>query len=83
MTERGIDDVGLDLEVDGDEIGRISIVGVDAANFGSSKDDIIRLLGGEEGVDIGLTSEIELGVRAKQKIGEVEGEEFADDGGAD
>lgn len=52
MTERGIDDVGLDLEVDGDEIGRISIVGVDAANFGSSKDDVIRLLGGEEGVDI-------------------------------
>lgn len=56
MTERRIDDVGLDLEIDGDEIGGVSVVGVDAADFCGCKDDIIRLLRGEESVDIGLTS---------------------------
>lgn len=83
MIEGGGDDVGLDLEVDGDEIGGVGLVGVDAADLCGGEDDVLGLLRGEEGVDGGLGGEVELGVTAEEEIGVAEGGELADDGGAD
>lgn len=81
MLEGGGDDIGLDLEVDRDEIGGISVVGVDPANFGGGEDDIFRLVVREEGVNGGLGCQVKLGVGAKEEIGVAEGVELADDGG--
>lgn len=69
MGEGGSDDVGLDLEIDSDEISRVGVVGVDAANFCRGEDDIVGFLGGEEGVDGGLDGEIEVGMGAEEEIG--------------
>lgn len=70
MDEGAVNDVGLDLEIDGDEIGRVSVVSVDSANFCGGEDHELRLLGGEEGVDGGLDCEIELGVGSEDEVGE-------------
>lgn len=83
MAVSGVDDVGLNLEVDGDEISRICIVGVDTAHFGSGKDDELGLLGGEEGLDVVLAGQIELGVGTKDQVGKSQGLELADNGRAD
>lgn len=62
MLEGGGDYVGLDLEVDGDEVGGVSAVGVDSADFSGGEDDVLGLVGGEKLVDGGLRCEVELGV---------------------
>jgi hypothetical protein len=81
--ERRVDDVGLDLEVGGDEVAGVGGVGVDAADLGGGEDHVAGLLGGEEGLDVGLAGEVELGVGADDDVGEAEGEEAAEDRGAD
>lgn len=78
----GVNDVGLDLEVDTDELGWIGLVGVDAADLGRGEDDEPGLLGSEEGLDIVLAGEVELGVSAEEEVGEAEVPELADNGGA-
>jgi hypothetical protein len=40
----GVNDVGLDGEIIIDEIGRISVIGVDAADFRRGEDDRIRAI---------------------------------------
>lgn len=82
-AQRGVDDVGLDLEVGGDEVGGEGGVGVDAADLGGGEDDVARVLGGEEGLDVGLAGEVELGVGAEDDGGEAEREEAAQDRGPD
>ncbi|CAL5049018.1 unnamed protein product [Urochloa decumbens] len=82
-AERGVDDVGLDLEVGGDEVGGEGGVGVDAADLGGRQDNVAGLLRGEEGLDVGLAGEVELGVGAGDDGGEAEGEEVAKDRGPD
>lgn len=62
MIKRRNDDVCLDLEIDCDEIGGVSGVSVDAADFSGGEDDVLRFCGGEEGVDGGLVGEIEIGM---------------------
>lgn len=66
----GVDDVGLDLEIDGDEIRRVGVVGVNAADFSGGEDHESGFLGGEEGLDVGLAGEVELGVGAEDEAGE-------------
>ena len=44
----GFDDVGLDDEVVADEVGRVGVVGEDAAYFGGGEEDILGLFFGEE-----------------------------------
>lgn len=68
MGVGGSDDVGLDLEVDGDEIGWVGVVGVDAADFRGGEDDVVGLLGGEEGVNGGLGGEVELGMGPEEEV---------------
>lgn len=71
VFESGGDDVGLDLEVDGDEVGWVGVVGVDAADFGGGEDDVVWGVGGEEGIDGGLGSEVEFGVGEEEEVCEV------------
>jgi hypothetical protein len=57
-----VDDVHLDHQVLVDELGRIAVVGVDAADLGRSDINPTRLLGGKEGVDGPLVGQIQLSV---------------------
>jgi hypothetical protein len=61
---RGVDDVGLDRQVVADELGRVAVVGEDAADLGRGEEDVVGLFCGEEGFDGGLVGEVELGVGA-------------------
>jgi hypothetical protein len=38
---RGVNDVGLDGEVVADELGRVFVVGMDAADFGRGEKDVV------------------------------------------
>lgn len=69
MFEGGGDDVGLDLEVDGDEIGGVGVVGVDSADFSGGEDHVLGFVLGEEGVDGRLRCEVEFGVGAEEEVG--------------
>ena len=71
------------MKVDGNEISRVGVVGVDAANFGSCDNNKLGLFSYKKGFDVRLASEVELGMRAKDQIGETELVELADDGRAD
>nr|AFK33991.1 unknown [Lotus japonicus] len=66
----GINDIGLDLEVDGNEISRVCVVSMDAANFGSSYNDKLRLRSCKEGFNISLASQIKLRMRSQDYISE-------------
>lgn len=70
MAVGGVDDVGLDLEVDGDEVGGVGVVGVDSADFCGGEEHELWLLGGEEQFDVVLAGEVELSVGAEDKVGE-------------
>ncbi|WOL07531.1 hypothetical protein Cni_G16275 [Canna indica] len=59
VAESGVDDVGLDLEVDSDEIDQVGGVGMDSTDLGGGDDDVAGALSGEEGLDVGLASEVE------------------------
>jgi hypothetical protein len=56
---------------------------VDAADLCRREDHVAGPLGGEEGLDVGLAGEVELGVGADDDGGEAEREEAAQDRGAD
>lgn len=58
----------MDLEVDGDEVGWVGIVGVDAAYFGGGEDDDVGFVGGEEILDVGLVGEVEVGVGFEEEV---------------
>lgn len=82
VFEGGGDDVGLDLEVDCDEVGRVSVVGVDAANLSRGKDDVLWFVGGEKGIDGGLRCEVKLGVGAEEEVGVTKRFELPDNRGS-
>ena len=63
-----MDHIGLDLEIDGDEVCGVRVVGVDPADFGGGEDDVDWLLLCEEGFDVGLAGEIELGVCSEEEV---------------
>ena len=79
----GVDDVGLDHEVVADEVGRVGVVGEDAADFGGGEEDMLGLFGGEELVDGGGVDEIELSAGAGDEVGVAQPLQLAVDGGAD
>lgn len=68
MAVGGVDDVGLDLEVDSDEIRRIRVVGVDSADLRGCEDHESRPLGGEERFDVALARQVEIGVGAEDEV---------------
>ena len=50
----GVDDVSLDLEIDGDEVGGVSGVSVDATDFCRSEDHVFGGFLGEKSLDFCL-----------------------------
>ena len=80
---RGLDDVGFDHQVFVDELRRVGVVGVDAADLGSGEVDLFGLFGSKEGVDGSLVGQIKLGVGAGDDVLAPGGLELADDGRAD
>ena len=64
----GIDDVGLDLQVVANEIRRVSVVGVDAADLAPPPGTRTPAARGEETLDRRLIAQVELGAGAQQQI---------------
>ena len=63
-----IDDVRLDQKVLEDELGRVGVVGVDAADLGGGKVDVLGPLFGKEGAHGALVGEVELLPGAKKQV---------------
>ena len=59
-----LDDVGLHHQVLVDEVGRVGVVGMNAADFGSGQVDLVGFFLGEEGLHCGLVRQVELGMGA-------------------
>lgn len=94
-----MDDVGLDDQIVVDELGRVGVVGVDAADLGCGQEDVVGALAFEEGADGLLVHEVQafqahaaLGLGAEVRGGAVDGaedvfvalfEQGADQGAAD
>ena len=78
-----VDDIGFDHHILIDEFGRVGVVGVDTADLGGGKIDLVGLLGFEEGAHGGLVGEVEFGVGAGDDVGLALRVEDADDGRAD
>ena len=64
-----MDHVALDHQVLVDELGRVGVVGVDAAYLGGSEIDLVDALALEEGTDGGLVGQIKFGVGAGDQVG--------------
>ena len=82
-TVGGIDDVDFDLQVDGDELGGIAVVGVDAADLGGGQHHTVNAFGGEELAYRPLVGEIELVMAPGHHVAAAEGLQMAHDGRAD
>ena len=74
-----VDDVGFDHQVVVDEFSTIGVIGIDAADFCSSKNDIVRAFLGKEFFYVGLATEVELCAGFVCKVFVAVGEESADD----
>jgi hypothetical protein len=68
-----------------DEIGWVSVVGMNTSHLGRSKVDLIGLFGKKEGVGGNLVSKVELGMAAKDDFAGIRAQpiQFTDDGGTD
>ena len=62
-----VDGVGGDGEIIEEKLGRVRVVGVDAADFRGGDDGDVGLLGGVKRVDGGLRREIEFATRAQEE----------------
>ena len=77
---RLMDDVGFDHHVLVDELSGVSVVGVDAADLGSSKVDLVWLFRLEESPYGGLVGQVQLGVGAGNDVGLAQALQHANDG---
>lgn len=57
-----VEEVGLDQQVLVDEVGRVAVVGEDAAHPGGGQVDLVDGLTGEEVIDHRLVEEVQFGV---------------------
>jgi hypothetical protein len=64
-----VNDVGLDHQVLVDELGRVAVVGVNAADFGGGQVNLVGAFLGKEGIDGRLIGEVEFGVAAGEDLG--------------
>jgi hypothetical protein len=67
---RCIDHIGLNLQVVADKVGRIGVVGVNAAHPGRGQKDKLRALLGKKCVHRLRLLQIQIGVGAKEEISE-------------
>ena len=75
-----INEGNLDLQVIVEKVSRISIVGMDAANFGRREEDVFRLLFRIEGVDGGAIEEVEFCPATPDEVGVALGFQLPPDG---
>ncbi len=68
MAPRGVDHVGLDLQVVADEIRRVSVVGVDASHLRRRQHDPFGSRVREEACHRRLVAQIQLGAAAQYQI---------------
>ena len=80
--ESAVDKVGLDHEVVVEKLGRVMVVGPDAADLGGSDDDIIGTVVTIELVHRLLIAQVQLLAGPKNQIVKASAVEFTDDGGA-
>lgn len=83
MGVGGVDEVGLDHQVLVDELGRVAVVGMDAADLGRGQIDLVDAMGGEEGIDRVLVGEVEFVAAGGDDVGAAQRLQPADDGRAD
>lgn len=79
----GVDNVGLNGEVVADKFGWVGVVGVDAADLGSSEEDVVGFFLGEENVRGGLVGQVEFAVGSRQEVAVILRLEVAQDGRTD
>ena len=77
-----MDHVALDHQILVDELGRVGVVGMDAAHLGSSEIDLVDALALEEGADSGLVGEVKFGMGAGDQVGVSLGLQCPNDGGS-
>jgi hypothetical protein len=83
MGVGGMDDMGLDEEVEVDEGGAVAVIGGDTADMGGSEEDVFGVVEVEEVVDGTGVSEVKILVRAVDEGGVSFAGEVVEDGGAD
>ncbi len=64
-----VDDVALDDEVVVDELRRVGVVGVDAADAGGGQQDVVGLFFSEEAGDGGLVTQLQFSVGTYDQVG--------------
>ena len=74
-----VDHVRLDLQVVAQEVRRIGVVRVDAADLGGRQEDVLRALLVEERVNCILPAQVELRAAAHDQVLAAEPSQFADD----
>ena len=82
MPPGGVDDVRLDDQVGVDEIRRIGVVGVDAADLCGRQVDLRWPLFGEKSSDRCLVGQVQLGVGPNQDVLVARRRQGTDKGGA-
>ncbi len=78
-TSGGVDDVVLDREVPEEKVAGEIVVGLDAADLGCGKKDVLRTLGIEEAVDLSLIREVKFRRTSAEEICEALTLEFSPD----
>lgn len=82
VLPRAVDHVGLDRQIVADELGRVAVVGDDAAHLGRGQKYVFRPVLSEEGIDRSGVGQIEFGVGALQDVRIALALKVADDGRA-
>lgn len=83
VLPRAVDHVGLDRQIVADELGRVAVVGDDAAHLGRSQEHVLRLVLGKEGVCRLGVGQVQFSVGALQDVRVALGFQITDDGRAD
>ena len=83
VRDGGVHHVDLDLQVLGEEVDRVGVVGEDAADLGGRQHHVARLGLGEEREHLVAVLEVQLGRGPADQRGEALPLEVAPDGGAD
>ena len=79
----GVDQIRLDLEVVANEVGRVRVVGGNAADLGGGHKDVLRPLAREEAIHGRPVAQIDCAARRRQDVGVAACSQRAADRGAD
>ncbi|MCY1293835.1 hypothetical protein D9M68_575460 [compost metagenome] len=83
MGMGGLDEVGLDHQVLVDEVGRIAVVGMNAAHLGRRQIDLVDAMDLEIVLYLRLVEQVQLVAAGGKDVGVAQRLQTADDGRAD